>query len=488
MEVVDTQTNLVYRCLADTTLTFANESCSRFFGRSREEMLGRRILDLVAPEIHLELLLTFANAIVNRRSIRWQSEAWAPDRGFDSQEWIIQPLIGPEGHVREIQGTGRDITQMERTEGALLKSEQRYRAVVESQTELVCRFRKDTTLTFVNESFCRFFAHSRAQLIGRRLADLLPVEAREKMVQGVASAISSIRSSAWEHVFNMPDNAVTWLQWINHPILDAAGRVAEIQAVARDVSDKKRSEEAMRNLAHASRLATMGELTAMIAHEVSQPLSAILTNVEAAQALLKLKTAPLAELRSILEDIRADDLRAGDVVRRIRALAQKRDMEMKPLHIHTVVEDVLRLVSGDAFQRQVKIRTLFTAGLSQVRGDSTYLQQALLNLVVNAMYALNENPEGDRVLTIMTGTQSDEEVVVSVRDNGPGLKQGAAERIFESFFSTKPEGIGLGLSLARSIVSAHGGRIWLENNLDRGVTFHLTLLKYIPGGEAAPTP
>lgn len=487
-EVVDSQGHLVYRCLADTTLTFVNESCTRFFARSREELIGRRILDLVIPEVHKSMMLNFASAILSRQSIKWQSEAWLPDHGLDWQEWIVQPIIGTDGHVKELQAIGRAITARERTEEALRESEKRYRAVVESQTELVCRYKKDTTLTFVNESFCRFFGQNRGQLIGSAVVDLLPIEAREKMLKGVAAALSSLRSSVWEHAFKMPNETIRWQQWINHPILDALGRVAEIQTIGRDITDRKRVEEAMRNLAHASRLATIGELTAMIAHEVSQPLNAMLNNIEAAQALLRLKTLPVSELHEILNDIRADDLRAGDVVSRVRALAQKRDMEMKPLHINTVIDFVLRLVSSDAFQRHVTIRTTMAADLPTVHGDSAYLQQAILNLVVNGMDALSENPEGERLLTITTGMHAGEEVLVSVRDNGPGIKQGAAVRIFESFFSTKPEGIGLGLSLARSIVSAHGGRIWLENNADRGVTFRFTLRKFTPSEGSNPRP
>lgn len=477
-EVVESQTELVCRSFVDTTLTFVNESFCRFFRRPREDLLGRKILDLVSPKIHERVLLNVASVIVARRSLICESEALLPNRGTGWQQWIIHPIVSPDGNVREIQAIGRDVTARRLAEEALRESEERYRAVVETQTELVCRYTSDTTLTFVNQAFCRFFGQTRDRLIGRSFTGLLPLEARDKMLHEAASALSSRRLSVWEHAFTMPDEAIRWQHWINYPIFDANGRVAEIQAVGRDISDRKRAEEATRNLAHASRLAVIGELTAVIAHEVSQPLNAILSNAEAAQALLKLETIPLDELREIMTDIRADNLRAGEAVRRIRALSKRREMEMQPLQVNGLIEDVLRLISGDASRRHVTARTQLAGELPLVWGDSVCLQQVILNLAMNGMDAMSAVRDGERFLAVMTGRNDDGDVVVTVRDNGPGIPPELITRIFQSFFSTKQEGIGLGLSIAQSIVEAHGGRIWAENNPDRGATFSFTLPPY----------
>ncbi len=474
-EVVESQSDLVFRCFAETTLTFVNESCCRFFQKTRDDLLGRKILDLIPPDIHERVLLNFATVISRRRSLVCECEAVLPGRGVGWQQWVLHPIVGTDGHIKEIQAIGRDITARRQAEEALRESEERYRAVVESQTELVSRYRPDTTLTFVNQAFCDFFGKTREQLIGHRFTEILPQSAREKVLQGIASTLALHQATLWEHAFLSASDGAVWQQWKNYPITDTHGRIREIQAIGRDITDRKRAEEATRNLAHASRLAVIGEFTAMIAHEVSQPLNAILNNVEAVQSLSSLERIPLDEHADALADIRADALRAGEAVHRIRALAKKREMEMQSLRLEDLIEDVLRLVSSDAARRRIQVRTHLPAGLPQVWGDFVSLQQVILNLIINGMDAMGEVPESDRTLLVTAEKNGTEEIIVAVRDSGPGIRPEHATRVFQSFFSTKQEGIGLGLSIARSLVEAHGGRIWVENNSDRGATFQFTL-------------
>jgi len=472
--VVESQSELVSRCYPDTTLTFVNESWCRFFQQKSHELLGKKILDLVPPEIHERVLRNIATVIVNRRPVICECEALVPNRGVGWQQWIIHPVIDGDGLIREIQAIGRDISERRRAEEALRESEERYREVVETQADLVSRYKPDTTLTFVNQAFCRFFGRTREQLIGQKLADLVPSAARAKILDGISAAMSRPQPFVWEHVLPTADGAVCWQQWVNYPAMDSKGDVEEIQAVGRDITERKRAEEATRNLAHVSRLAAIGELTAMIAHEVSQPLTAILTNIEAAEKLLRLEHVAPEELRAVLSDIHQDNIRAAEAVHRIRTFSKKRELEMQSVRLNTLIEDVLRLVSGDALRRHVQIQARLDADLPLVPGDPVYLQQVILNLVVNAMDAVSESPENERFLWVTTSRKGDE-VMISVRDSGHGIPSEILDRIFESFFTTKQEGIGLGLSIARSIIEAHQGALWVENNSDRGVTFRLTL-------------
>jgi PAS domain S-box-containing protein len=256
---------------------------------------------------------------------------------------------------------------------------------------------------------------------------------------------------------------------------DKIGGEQSLIITIRDITDRKQAEEAHQNLAHASRLAVVGELTAMIGHEVNQPLGAILSNAEAAEILLKLKEPPLQEIREILADIRKNDLRADQAVRRIRALLGKRETQMQPLDLNETAADVVRLVSGDALRRRVHVRKEFAADLPMVTGDRVQLQQVLLNLIVNAMDAMILTPESERQVTLETKRGTAGKIQVSVKDSGKGVPADKLNRIFDSFFTTKKEGMGLGLSIARSIVDAHHGRIWVENNPEGGATFHFTL-------------
>src|SRR5271165_1063980 len=229
------------------------------------------------------------------------------------------------------------------------------------------------------------------------------------------------------------------------------------------------------DLAHASRLTMVGELTASIAHEISQPLGAILSNAETAEILLESKQPHLEDVRQILADIRKDDLRANEVIRRMRELLRKRELELKRIDLNAVTSDVLLLVDGETHRRGVEIEKQLADTLPVVRGDLIHLQQVLLNLILNGMEAMSESSESNRRLTMRTAYDGKGNVEVAVEDSGPGIPSERLPLLFDSFFTTKSHGMGLGLSIVRSIVEAHGGRIWAENNSSGGACFRFTL-------------
>jgi len=236
-------------------------------------------------------------------------------------------------------------------------------------------------------------------------------------------------------------------------------------------------------LFHATRLATMGELTASIAHEVNQPLGAILANVDAAEMLLDSDSMHPDALRQILADVRRDDLRASDVIRRLRALLAKHETAREPLDINETIDEVQHLLAAEIRRRGVEVETAFDAGLPKVFGDRVQLQQVLLNLIVNAMDAVADAPAGRRRVTVRSRRTLDGEVAVAVADRGLGIPEDQLAKLFESFFTTKPRGMGLGLSIARTIVEAHGGHIWADSDGRSGTTLHFTLPASAPAAE-----
>lgn len=242
---------------------------------------------------------------------------------------------------------------------------------------------------------------------------------------------------------------------------------------------RRRAEQAVQQLrgelAHAGRLATIGEITAAIAHEVNQPLGAILTNVDSAEMLLEADNTRLEEVRQILGDIRKDDLRASEIIRRLRALLAKHEMARERIDLNETIAEVLRLLDAEAQRRQMELVAEFDAAQPRVFGDRVHLQQVLLNLVVNAMDAMADTQVSERQVRVRTALRAEGSVEISVADRGHGIAAERLPRLFESFFTTKPRGMGLGLSIARSIVEAHGGRIAAENNAEGGATFRLTL-------------
>jgi C4-dicarboxylate-specific signal transduction histidine kinase len=228
-------------------------------------------------------------------------------------------------------------------------------------------------------------------------------------------------------------------------------------------------------MAHLSRLAAVGELTASIAHEVNQPLAAILSNTETVEILLNGPTPPLPTIREILADIRADNDRASSVIRRLRGLLRKRPLEMTPLHVNSMIREAHRFVIVDARRRGVEIHEDLASGLPPVRGDKLHLQQVLLNLMINAMDAMSSIPESKRRITLESRGSTNGAITISVHDQGPGIAPEQFEQLFDSFFTTKKAGVGLGLSIARSIIEAHRGSIWAENSPTGGATFHIKL-------------
>ena len=242
---------------------------------------------------------------------------------------------------------------------------------------------------------------------------------------------------------------------------------------------RKQSEleaQGLRNdLAHAGRVATIGELTASLAHELNQPLTAILSNAQAGQRVLETAPVDLAEVREILKDIVEDDKRAAEVIQRLRGLLTKTDPQMKPLDLNEALADVARLVRGDAIVRGVSIRLELAVDLPRVLGDRVQLQQVALNLVLNGMDAMREPGTRERVLDLRTARADAKTVRVDVRDAGAGINEADMTKIFRTFYTTKSDGMGLGLAITRSIVDAHGGRLEAHNNPDGGATFSFTL-------------
>ena len=294
------------------------------------------------------------------------------------------------------------IEQTVRVGNSLRESEQRYRDVVESQSGFVCRLLYDTSLTFVNTAYCRLVGKPREQLLGMKLLDLLPPIARREAGDAIARAIAHAEASSWECEVAHPDGSRGWQHWVCHAIDSEGEDARELQVVGQDITDRKRAEESGRQLAHATRFAAVGELTAMVAHEINQPLTAILSNAEAGELLMKSDKPPLDDIREILADIRKDDLRADAAIRGIRSLLQRREFQPRPMQVNEMVAHVLRLIAGDALHRRVTVRRELAGDLPTVVCDNSLIEQVLVILIVNAMDAMKDTAESSRALTIAT--------------------------------------------------------------------------------------
>lgn len=272
---------------------------------------------------------------------------------------------------------------------------------------------------------------------------------------------------------------VRCLQTAKRPIVKKNDSASQVLDAFADITRRKENELELRrqraDLAHAARVAMMGELAASLAHELNQPLTAILSNAQAALRFMTAKRPDLEEVREILKEIVQDNGRASEIIRRIRALVKKEDIEFAPVDLASVVADVMMLARSDAVLHSVQISFEASSGLPPVRGDRVQLQQVILNLLLNAFDALKGCPAQDRRVCLRVERESARMLKVTVRDRGTGLSSDNLKKLFQPFFTTKRDGLGMGLSICRSIVQAHGGRMWVEKDLDYSATFCFTV-------------
>jgi C4-dicarboxylate-specific signal transduction histidine kinase len=263
------------------------------------------------------------------------------------------------------------------------------------------------------------------------------------------------------------------------PLRPDAEQVEAVLAIGRDLTEHVLASEALRDaqadLAHANRVATLGQLSASIAHEVSQPISAVATNAHAALRWLGAQPPDLEEVRQALSRIVKDGNRASDVFGRIRGLIKKAPPRMDGLEINETILEVIALTRGEAVKNGVSVQAQLAEGLPLIQGDRVQLQQVILNLIMNAVEAMSGISEGSRELLISTAKTESGGVLVAVRDSGPGLAPASLERLFDAFYTTKPGGLGMGLSICRSAIEAHGGRLWAAANVPQGAIFQFTL-------------
>lgn len=292
----------------------------------------------------------------------------------------------------------------------------------------------------------------------------------ERFLECIASS-KALRDS--EQRLRMPGGCSRLLS-VSTELVDLNGESCYI-SMAKDITDIQEAEEAREKLQQASRLGMLGELAASMAHEINQPLGAIQSNADAVTMLMDSPDPPLDEIRKILKDIQRDDMRASEVIRQVRAMVAKGETVMVPLHPGRLAEGVVAMVRHDCKRRSISLECDIADEVPEISGEKVRIEQVLLNLLLNAMDALEEiSPDQRGICMAVTGTD-DDKVEFTVTDSGPGIPPDLIDRIFESFFSTKSEGMGVGLALSRSIVEEHGGKLFAENLPDGGARFHLIL-------------
>jgi PAS domain S-box-containing protein len=374
-----------------------------------------------------------------------------------------------------MRGASLDITRRR-------QAEEQFRLVVEAAPSAMIMVNSEGRIALVNTQVETVFGYARQELIGHSIEMLVPERFRSHHVGYRGSYFDDAQArkiGAGRELFGLrKDRSEVPIEIGLNPIHTSEGLFVLVSII--DISERKQAElEAARRhneMAHLSRVATLGELSGSIAHELNLPLGAILSNAQAAQRILANGDADLAEVREILSDIVSEDKRAAEVIRRLQLWLKKGEVHQRSLRINKVVRDALKLIRTDLISQKVTVDTELWPNLPTVTGDPVQLQQVLLNLVVNACDAMADCNALERRLLIRTGIQNGSSaVIVSVTDRGSSIPEKKMEEIFEPFFTTKEKGMGLGLSICRTIVTAHRGKLWATNNPDGGATFYFSL-------------
>ncbi len=476
---------MAWSALPDGMLDYWNQNLTDFVGLPSDEIVGLGFYQIFHPDDLEAMQTAWEEILLTRRARPVDARIRRADgeyRWFALQQ---SPLLDPDGSVLRWYGIIVDIedrkraeTALEETKSALLASEGRLQHLINLVPGLIWSADGDGTVTYLSQQYLDYVGLESDVALAGAWMDTLHPDDVEHLVGGWTEALETGQPREAEARLRHTDGRYRWFLFRASPFYDATGRLSHWFGINIDIEDRRRAEEELRrsesDLAHVTRLLTMDELAVSIAHEVNQPLMAIVTNAGTCLRWLDETQLDLALARQAAARVVRDGHRAGDIITSIRALARKSPPLMERTDLEHVSRGVLDLLRGELQRRNILVKTDFSPGAKTILGDGTLLQQVILNLIMNGAEAMAATPPTRRRILLRTHTR-DGMAQVDVADTGTGLAAVDINRLFEAFFTTKSEGIGMGLSICRSIVEAHGGRIWASNNSQRGSAFSFAI-------------
>jgi PAS domain S-box-containing protein len=486
--VIDTIPAHAWSARTDGSVDFINQRFLEFTGRSMEDMLGWGWGSLVHPDDLTRYVGDWQAAVVTGEPMESEARVRRLDGDY---RWLLirnVPLRDKPGNIVNWYGTAIDIEERHRAEDALRRSEA-YLAEAQrlSNTGSFGWSVSSGEILWSEETF-RIFQYDRTtkptvELILQRVHP----EDAALVKQTIERASQDGKNFEHEYRLVMPDNSLKYVHVVAHALSDKSGRIEFVGAVM-DVTERKRAEEALReaqaNLARVSRVTTMGELTASLAHEIKQPITAAVTDAKTCLRWIGRDQPDVEEAREAAARIIKDVTRASDIISRISLLFKKGPPQRESLDVNEVIQEMIVLLRSEASRYSISIRGELANDLPNIMVDRVQLQQVFMNLMLNGIEAMKDMGTGGE-LTIKSQQDDNRQLLISVGDTGVGLEPEQAEQIFNAFFTTKPQGTGMGLPISRSIIESHGGRLWATSNSGPGATFQFTLPSEVTARQAA---
>jgi PAS domain S-box-containing protein len=447
-----------------------NPAVERVLGYTREEVMAQPFFEFIHPD-DVDRTREAVSILASQQKVFFFENRYRCKDG--TYRWL-QWSSAPAGNL--IYAAARDVTEHKELQEKIRKAAEEWQATFDSVRDLVMILDKEFKIVRVNAATISFFNLPLEGIVGNHCYTLMhgtnePVE--------ICPLSQVMKTKTHEETELYDDKAKAWFHVSVDPILDDKGEITRAVHTVKDITERKRAEQeafdARRELTRMERLSRMGELSASLSHELNQPLTAILSNARAALRFLEAGKLDPGELEEILQDIVKDDKRAGDIIRNLRAMVKPEEGEQELTSINDVLHETVALFRSEAIIRNVRIKMDLADPLPLLYVTKVQIQQVLINLMMNAAESMTGDESAERIIVLRTAASGEGLVKVAVRDFGSGIGEEELRRIFEPFFTTKRSGLGMGLSLSRSIIESHGGHIWAENNPDRGMTFYFDL-------------
>ncbi|WP_051979561.1 PAS domain-containing protein [Edaphobacter aggregans] len=474
--LIDVMPAYVGTSLPDGTVDFLSQSWLDYFGQTREEAMGWGWAGVIHPDDVDRVLANWQAGLASGEPVEQELRCRRADGVY---HWFLHrslPLRDDEGKIVERYGILFDVNSLKETEHALQIREHELVDIIETIPAMLWSASPTGEPTHLSQRFLEYIGVPFEETVDRGWEGLIHPDDREETAKAFSRAIETGESFSAILRLRRADGEYRWQKARGEPLCDPHGKIIQWYGLSIDIDEGKRAEDHLRDtrikLAKASRLATVAELAGSIAHELNQPLMSILANAQAAKRWLNSAQSNLTEVNSSIERTIRDARAADERMQHIRALFKQESFVKKDVNIPDIIREVVRVVQEDPKKRDVPIECHFDESLPAVPVDQIQVQQVFINLIVNAIEAL-EGQQMAPLVTLRAAVTDSDRMLIQVIDNGPGVHD--PERIFDAFMTTKEKGMGIGLAVSRSIVDAHGGRLWAESNKAGGAIFNVTL-------------